>query len=381
MKKSLLLLLLAFAIASCTEDQEANEVTDGQRESMLRALAENVINPGFTVLHTRSGVLHTAIEEFVNAPGQSTLDAAQAAWIDLGKTWKRIEFYQQGLLDQEGQDSLIHKLDLGAVDPIWRVALVPKAQLELAIANVQGSESTYVSHMPANLQGIPAIEALLFGGTDAEVIAQFDSSPQGLNRKLYLLGLRTLLEDHLLRVQESWKPASGTAFDKFVHGSGTDLNSSLGMLMNDMVSLAESMKNQKIGRPLGYLSAQVPQPDSVEARLSKQSLAFFIENLNGIEQAFTADGDGRTGMGIDSLLNFMDAKVGDKNLSEAVKTQLATMRTLAQSLGDDLPNAIRTNKLKVEELFTECLVLVKLLKVDVVTTLGVMITTLEGDGD
>jgi predicted lipoprotein len=124
----------------------------------------------------------------------------------------------------------------------------------------------------------------------------------------------------------------------------------------------------------------VPQPDSVEARWSGHSMAFFIENLNGIERAFTADADGRVGPGIDSLLNYMDATVGDQNLAEAIITQIDEMRTRANALGS-IPEAVRANRALVDELYRECLVLLKLLKVDVVTQLGVMITTLEGDGD
>jgi putative iron-regulated protein len=380
MKKYLLLLVLCFVAIGCDDDVSDNGVTDGQRESMLRALATNVITPGFAEVGNSSLVLDNAVDAFIQAPNATTLTTARQAWITLAKNWKRMEIYQQGLLDPD-DDSLIYKIDLGAADFTQRATLIPQMQLESAINAFDGTpNAAYVERLPALLQGIPAIEDLLFNESNGSVLEKFTTASNAEKRKNFFEGLSGSLLLRLRAVEDSWK-VSGSAFQQFVNAYGTDLGSSLGMLMNDVVDLAEQMKNQKIGRPLGYYSAQVPQPDSVEARWSVQSLPFFVENLDAIERAFTSDAEGRTGVGVDSLLNYMDAMVGDHNLSAAVIKQLATMRTLALSLGDDLPNAVRTNRAKVDEVYAECLVLLKLLKVDVVTQLGVMITSIPLDGD
>lgn len=381
MKRYLLVVILGLSLVGCGEDVPDASISDGQRESMLRALAQNVIVPGLGELTAKAATVESAVAQLVQSPSIPALDAAQTAWIALGKEWKRLEWAQQGLLDQERPDSLIFKIDLGAADHTMRNATIDQDALTSALQTSETIDVAYVERLPAALQGLYAIEDLLFAADDSSALEKLTTGPSAGKRREMLTALSTSLRQRFEMVHASWNTSGGNFQQQFINAFGTDLGSSLGMLMNDIVYLAEAMKNQKIGRPVGYLSAQVPQPDSVEARWSVQALPFFIENINGIERAFTSDADGRTGIGIDSLLNYMDAKVGDQNLSAAVITQLATMRTLAQSLGDDLPNAVRTNRTKVDQLFSECLVLLKLLKVDVVTNLGVMITTLEGDGD
>lgn len=380
MKRYLFLLLFVF-IAGCGEDPPVDGVSDGERKAALEAIADNVIIPGFNELATSAAALESTVNALVASPNETSLEAAQAAWITMARQWKRIEYAQQGMLDQEREDSLIFKIDLGAADHTMRNATIDETALSTALLTSDEIDRIFVIQLPAKLQDIYVIEDLLFRTDDATALTRLTTDQFAGKRRELLQALTESLRQRCEAVRNNWWPSGENFRQQFINQFGTDLGSSLGMLMNDIVYLAEQMKNQKIGRPVGYLSAQIPQPDSVEARWSVQSLPFFIENLNGIEQAFTSDAGGRMGMGIDSLLNFMDAKVGDKNLSEAVITQINTMRALAQSLGSDLPNAVRTNRTKVDELFTECLVLLKLLKVDVVSQLGVMITTLEGDGD
>jgi predicted lipoprotein len=381
MKKYIFLLTMLFLVGCDDDGPQLPELNDGDREAMLRSLGENVIVPGFERSAQHASSLETAVNAFVANPSAQTLDAAQAAWTQFGKSWKHVEMYQQGLLDQERPDSLIYKIDLGAANPRVRTSAVDLAALNAAIASAQPITLAFVEAMPAKLQGIPVIEQLLFGGSDEEVIALYTTASDAQNRKAYLTNATLSLRTRFDNVYNNWKPSGGNFLEVFANQYGTDLGSSLGMLVEDMVALSESMKNEKIGRPLGMSNSQNPQPDSVEARLSVQSMAFFLENVVGMESAFTADAYGRTGTGIDALLDHLEAKVGDVELSTAVKSQLQTIREKAALITLPLPQAVVSERTQVRTLYDECLVLVKLLKVDVVTQLGVMITTVENDGD
>lgn len=383
MRKSFLYLLVGLLVFSGCEDDgpQVPEVGDGDRETMLRSLGENVIIPGFAEVAQKTTVLETAIHAFVGAPSAQTLDAAQAAWIEMGKSWKHVEMYQQGMLDQERPDSLLYKIDIGAGNPRVRTAAVDLAALNQAIGTSAPITPGYVEAMPAKLQGIPVIERLLFGASDEEVLALYTSASDAPNRKAYLSSLIVSLRNRFNRVHNNWEADGDNFLEVFAGAYGTDLGSSIGMLVEDIVALSESMKNEKIGRPLGMSNAQNQQPDSCEARLSGQSMAFFLENVNGIESALTADAAGRTGSGIDALLDHLEAKVGDVELSLALKSQLEKLRMVAAQITEPLPQAVYSQRTKVDDLYRECLVLIKLLKVDVVTQLGVMITTVENDGD
>lgn len=383
MRKSFLFLVLGLLILTGCEDDgpQVPEVGDGDRETMLRSLGENVIIPGFAEVAQKAWTLETAVQGFTGAPSAQTLHIAQAAWIEMGESWKHVEMYQQGLLDQERQDSLIFKIDMGAGNPRVRTSAVDLAALNQAMGTAVPITVAYVEAMPAKLQGIPVIERLLFGANDDEVLALYISASDAQNRKAYLNSLTSSLHSRFERVHNNWKADGENFLEVFASAYGTDLGSSIGMLIEDIVALTESMKNEKIGRPLGMANAQNQQPDSCEARLSGQSLVFFLENVDGIKRSLTADADGRTGFGIDGLLDHLEAKVGEVQLSTALMSQLEKMRTVAAQITEPLPQAVFSQRLRVDDLYRECLVLIKLLKVDVVTQLGVMITTVENDGD
>ncbi|HET6512563.1 MAG TPA: imelysin family protein [Candidatus Kapabacteria bacterium] len=371
MKKYLLLLCVFAFLTGCEDDAPIDDVTNADREVMLRSLAENVIVPGFAQLNADAVALNSAVIALNATPSQTTLVAAQNAWLKIAKAWKRLEVYQQGILDVEHPDSLIHKIDIGSGDFTKRTEPTDTNALNVAIAGLHANAQTYVESMPATLQGLTTMEHLLFtGGTDA-VLARLANN----NAKSYLEGLTASVVARTARIANAWDPANGNFSKSFAENYGNDIGSSLGMLINDMITIAEVIKNEKISRPMGLT------PERVEARPSEQSIAMIVENINGLETAFTADADSRTGKGIDDVLRSIDAKVGDQDLVDAVMTQFDRIRASAGEINAPLHIAVTTERAKVTDLLNQVLTLIKLLKADVMVELGVMLTGFEGDGD
>jgi predicted lipoprotein len=371
MKKYFLLLFIFAFTAGCDDDAPIDDVSNADREVMLSSLAETVIVPGFAQLVADAESLRTKIAAFTNSPSESSLVAAQAAWIKTAKRWKRLEVYQQGILDIERSDSLIHKIDAGSGDFTKRTEPVDSIALNSAIEALSGDGQAYVATKPATLQGLSTIEYLLFSGGSDAVIARNSSE----NAKAYLNGLSSSLAARMALSSSTWDPAGGNFAKSFAENYGNDIGSSLGMLVNDMVAIAEIIKNEKLSRPMGLT------PERVEARPSEQSIALIVENINGLESAFTADADGRTGKGIDELLRSIDSKVGDQDLVDAVMTQFDRIRAAAESINGPLHIAVTAERAKVTYLMNQVATLIKLLKADVMVELGVMLTGFEGDGD
>lgn len=376
MRKYLLLLFIVAFASGCEDDAPIDDITNADREVMLRSLGENVILPGYITFAEDTWTLLGAVGRLTANKDQISLDSAQAAWLKVARSWKRIEIFQQGVLDVENPDSVIHNIDYGSGDWTLRTAPVDSAALFTAIKNITGAGTAYVEGLPVTLRGIPVIEWLLFAGGDAAVLERLTTSPLAPEYREYLNAVTAALHNVSSVPADQWNPGNANYLKTFSENYGNDIGSSLGMLVNDMVSLSEVIKNEKISRPLGIT------PDRVEARPSEQSLALILENVNGLESAFTADADGRTGKGIDELLRSIDAKVGDdQDLVDAVMTQFGRIRASIGAINSPLHIAVTTERDKVNDLLNQIQTLIKLLKADVMVELGVMLTNFEGDGD
>lgn len=375
MKKYLLLLCVFAFTTGCESDAPIDDVTNADREVMLRSLGENVILPGYIEFAENSQILLSAVGKLTSERTQLRLDEAQLAWLELAKNWKRIEIFQQGVLDVESLDSLIHNIDYGSGDWTLRTVPVDSVALVAAINGVGGIGSAYVEALPVTLRSIPVLEYLLFAGGDAAVLDRLSIAPNAAQYREYLSQVASALNHASDVPADQWHEGGGNFAKTFAENYGNDIGSSLGMLVNDMISIAEVIKNEKIIRPMGL------DPDLVEARPSEQSIAMIVENINGLESAFTADADGRTGKGIDELLRSIDSKVGDQDLVDAVMTQFDRVRAAAGEINAPLHIAVTTERDKVNDLLNQIQNLIKLLKADVMVALGVMLTGFEGDGD
>lgn len=371
--------VLSVLLVSCVTEDAGNQ--DGflkfDRKAMLRGMAENVIAPGFEELRDAGTALSGAVLAFAEAPNASTLDSAQESWIAAAKAWKRVEFIKIGELDEA--TGLAAKIDFGSADPLFRTVAVDKSALSAAINSGAQIDRAFVEAQPATLQGFPVIEALLFGNDDAEVLASYEGNT-GNARKLYLGAVTASLNASLQRLASQWR--SGQFVESFAAADLRDEGSSLGMLVNDFVYHIEaSMRNEKVGRPIGFRTNDTPQPESVEARLSEQSIPFLRENIDGLKRLYTGDAFGKQGRGFDALLDHLGAQFKEQPLSKVIADQFDVVTAKLDALPPTMTEAVLTDLAKAKELHHEIQGLTRLTKVDMSEQIGVMIHYADNDGD
>ena len=244
-------------------------------------------------------------------------------------------------------------------------------------------KETWTGGLPATLNssGLPALDWLLFNGDAFQVAAAFNDGQQGV------LG-------HAMRLSEFMRAESQAVLDgwnngyrdEFVASTGTEAGSSMGELLNAFNRVYEgNIRKQKLGLPNGIMTfSQTPQPSLVEAPYAATwSVDLIVEGLRACAQVyFGDDANGSTqNLGLDDYLKSLGNVEFGEGLHEDISAQLASAQTALLSLEDPLAEYVVNQQAASFEVYAELQALVVLWKVDMMSSLGVLITYQDNDGD
>jgi len=146
------------------------------------------------------------------------------------------------------------------------------------------------------------------------------------------------------------------------------------------------LKNYKIALPVGIVpsagtQAGDPLPQKVEAFYSGISSELVLIELTTLQDIYlgrSAQGDGA---GFDDYLTKINAQYNGGLLNDAINSQFASALSKLQSVPDPLSQTIQTNPSAVTASYAELQKLLVLMKTDVPSSLGVLITFEDNDGD
>lgn len=242
------------------------------------------------------------------------------------------------------------------------------------------SSGTYDLSSLSNIatKGFPALDYLFYGlnQTEAEQLQLFASDDK---RKKYVSDLLEEMTFKLNAVITTWNTSYRATF---VNSLGTDVGSSIGFLVNQINYELDYLKNAKLGIPLGLKSGGTILPDKCEAYYSGQSVQYAIETLNALENTYLGRGlSGSDGKGFDDYLDHLNIRHTDVSLNAAIKTQFHIARTKLNTLANPLSEQVVSNWTNVNNAYKELVKLLVLLKTDMPSNLGVVITYQDGDGD
>ena len=360
----LLVLFLGITISfSC----EKNTVTDPtqtagfDRKAMLRNFADSLILPAFSNLETETAKLEQAVAVFVQTPTESTLIAAQNTWEQAFSVWMVANAYNFGPAGEDG----IRK---GLIEEIGTFP-VSEAKIE---ANIEKSVITFNDFNRDN-RGLLAIEYLLF---DLKGNQEALKKLQNANRKAYLRALSSDIKGKVSTVVKDWSIYKS----EFLSKVGTDVGSSTSQIYNEFVRSYESIKNFKIGLPLGLRAGQTQaEPNKVEAYYSGKSLKFVKLHLANIENIWLGKGI-TDGIGFKEYLENVE---GGKALIASTEIQLAAIKKSLAELSETqtLAQQIVVSPAKLTNFHTELQKNTRFFKSDMSSVLGIAITFSSGDGD
>ncbi|MGD1845206.1 MAG: imelysin family protein [Salibacteraceae bacterium] len=362
------MLLLTIAVASCVNDDDGDDPeVNFDQGAMLTTIGNNVIVPSFETLNNEAATLETEVSAFVGSPTESGLASVRAQYIKADKAWQRCAAFNFGPSATFATQSV---LNTWPTNP---------TKIEDNITN-GGYNLQTSSNLTAS--GFPALDYLLYGSAadEAAIVNRF-SQEQAL--KDYLVDVVDIIVSVSGTTYDGWLASSSTNYlETFVQTTGTDIGSSIGLMVNEFSKEIELVKNARVGIPLGKKSLNVTRPDQVEALYSGMSVEFSVENMKGLKALFMGLGEtSSTANGLFNYLEAINAQEGDGLLSNAIRDQFDLIDTRLNDIQGNLFDAVDNDFATVDAAYTEIQRLVVLVKTDMTSAMGVQITYQDNDGD
>ena len=346
------------------QDDPTNDLfSTYDRRALLTRIRDRGIGPAHERLATQAAILdgHTAV--LAATPTASALDSVQAAWGRTARAWKQVEIYAFGPAEQ-----LNLAANLGAeANPTL---------IEGAINSSTAIDAAFVAARPVAARGFWALEYLLFSRTtgSAAVLTALTTGPAAGRRRAYVAALAADARQRATAARDDWKAPTYTA--AFVEADGNDVTSSISLLANASVQFVETIKNDRLGRPLGDANGGTAEPTTAEGYRSGTSGALVQASLDGLRTIWTGTPDAR---GLNGLLDHLGAQsTGGQALSTIIDGQIAAARNLAPA---DVVSQVDQSRQPVIDLQNAVKQLTVQLKTEAVSKLGVLLTFNDNDGD
>lgn len=361
MTKKLFILIVIAGLFSCRQKKKNNEpeaIDTYDKSAMLVNMADNVIIPAYNNFKTS---LDSLTLEYNNFKTSGLLTDFQTVKQKLNVAYLR---YQR-----------ISLLEFGPAETIMvrtNFNVFPTDTVQIR-SNI--TVGTYTLDAANNLdaKGFPALDYLFYGlnMTEASCVSQFTSSA---NQKQYVSDLLNDMSLKLNSVLSSW---TSSYRNTFVNSTGNNVGSSVGYMVNQMNYELDLLKNAKIGIPLGKQTLGIAIPEKCEAFYGAQSVRYTLETLNAIEYFYY----GNSGEGLDNYVNHVGALSNGEPLNNVITNQFFVARSKLTAIANPLSSQVVVNASTVDAAYVELVKLLVLLKTDLPSSLGVVITYQDNDGD
>ncbi|HXB96355.1 MAG TPA: imelysin family protein [Puia sp.] len=336
------------------------------QDSILLNLGNNVILPGYQSLNKAVSSLDSAITDFNSQPGASRLSNVQTLFKNAYLAWVSVSAFNYFGPAYSAQ-------------PVLTTLNVFPTSTTRIESNVSAGSTDINTFVNTAAKGFPALDYLLFGGGGA-TINGYTTDGLAANRKKYLAAVSADIKTEIGAVATSWN----TYVTTFISGKGNSVSSSLGLLINSMDQDFEITKNDRLGIPLGLIPVGTTapvQPKEVEAYYSGISVQLALAQVRSVQGIVLGTGGNGNGLGLIDYVVAAKAKYGTGLLSDTIRTVLAVDVQDFQAIPDPLSQSIQTNASPAQAAFTQSQKLVALLKADMPSALGVLITYGDNDGD
>lgn len=358
-----------FIFVQCDKKKKNNAEPEPPAETfdkaaMLNNLADNLILPSYTSFQSSIDSLITSFNVFKTSNLLSDYQIVKQKFNSTYLKYQRISLFEFGPAETIG---IRNSFNVFPTDSDQIKSNISLGNYDLGIlANIDA-------------KGLPALDYLFYGKNQSElsIVQSFISSA---NKKQYVSNLLLEMSTKINQVISGWNSNYKTTFSNSLN---TDVGSSIGFLVNQLNYEIDNLKNAKIGIPLGKKSMGAILPEKCEAYYSSiYSVQYAIESLNQIENTYLGKGlNGINGKGFDDYLDHLQLKHGGNLLNSDINAQFALTKSKFALLQSPLSTQIINNPTAVDAAYMELVKLLVLLKTDMPSGLGVIITYQDGDGD
>jgi uncharacterized protein len=363
---SVLLFSLTFVLISCKKDKKNNEPEPENpfdKKGLVVNMADNLILPSYQAFKTALDSLSAEYTVFAASPTEAQLQVVKQRYYASYFRYQQMSVFEFG-----PAESVIVRMN-------FNVFPTDTVQIKSNIAS-----GSYALDAANNLdaKGFPALDYLFYGinKTETQIVQEFTGSA---NRKTYVTNLLSDMQSKINAIIAEW---NSSYRNTFINSLSTDVGSSIGFLVNQLNFELDYIKNSKIGTPMGKKTLGIPVPGSCEAFYGGQSLALAKETLKSIENIYLGRSlSGANGLGFDDYLVHLKANHTSGSLNNAINAQFNVCRDKLNAIGNPLSQQVISNASVVDAAYVELVKLLVLLKTDMPSNLGVIITYQDGDGD
>ncbi|MCH2234170.1 MAG: imelysin family protein [Crocinitomicaceae bacterium] len=352
--KKFIIFITALTLASCNKE----ESEEFNRQSMLTNYYANVIAVNVEDYESSLNILKSSTGAFTSSPSTSTLATLRADFITAYKSYQGIKMINFG---PTADNFYCNHANIYPTDT--------------SVINGNISSGTYTLGAASNTDaiGFPAIDYLIYNGSDTEIIDAFTSDANAANRITYLNEIVDKLQSEFIPVKQDWATYQQT----FISATGTDVGGSTGIMFNAYIMDIELLKNAKIGIPSGQQTGGMLLPDYVEGYYGDLSFELAIASVNELKFLF----NGAEGLGLDDYIKHVEGESITESLADRINAQFDLISTDLSSYSNSLSEAVVSNTSDVNATYFETKKLVTNIKTDAASLLGILITYTDSDGD
>jgi hypothetical protein len=341
-------------------DPEPEPESVYDKKGMLENIADNLILPNYRSFQSSLDSLITVYNIFKTSGSLADFQSVKQKFNTVYFKYQRIDLYEFG----PAENSVIRmSFNIFPTDTVQIKSNITSGNYDLSAA----------SNFDA--KGLPALDYLFYSASESVALLSFTASA---SRKQYVSDLLGDMSGKINSVIGSWNSYRET----FVNSLGTDVGSSIGFLVNQLNYELDYLKNAKIGIPLGKKTLGTPQPDKCESYFAAHSAQYAMETLKLVENVYLGRNlAGDNGLGFDDYLIHLKTEYNGGSLNDAINNQFAAAKNKLAAVPDPLSTQVVSNATAVDAAYMELVKLLVLLKTDMPSGLGVIITYQDGDGD
>ncbi len=322
----------------------AVDISADTEKTYLTHVANDIVIPAYVDAAKQSDLLHELAQKSCqHAPvSGNELQALRAQWLVLAQAWAGAEMINFGPATASMSNLYINYY------PDER-GLVHGGVADLIAANPKLT-AEQLANESAIVQGIPGLEEALYAN---------DSLDAG--QCAYVMSASSALSTRLKDIEKNWQQNSTTllAIDKTAES-----DQGLNQWFNSLLSLVETMKSNAIDQPLGLTGKK---KGHLPAATAGQSRAIINAKLATLNKAMT-----------DPVLTAILGSNNENAVADNLSTALADATTLLAQMPEDIATA---DKATQQELYDKLTTITRIIKRQLIPTLGIRVGFNSTDGD
>ena len=353
--------------SSAKKDNNSCLYEEFDKEVLLSNITNNYIIPSYNQYNLNLKSLDSSIKEFTLQPTVLGLSKVRNSWHNALLSWQDVSFIDFG-------PSTLRILKT-------QTNTFPADTVKID-ENISNGNWNFNSINSIDIKGFQALDYLLNKRnlTESQRVTYYTNSQ---NAKDYLNAISDELVTNTAFVVSKWS----TYKNDFISDFATNASgSSVSEMINSMCLDYEFfVRRGKLGLPLGIfdLFSNDPLPGLVECYHYGQSLEFTKRSIGSLQKYINGIhySSNENGIGLDDYMNFVNATSNNENLSSVINSKIDLILTKLNNLNDPLSSELISNNSQVHLAYDAMQDLVPLVKVDMTSALGVLITYADNDGD